>query len=68
LKLILRLKREKLKLNPIKDIFFSKKVTKFVGRVQGEFGLIKEGDKVLVGLSGGKDSFVLLHVLKRHSV
>jgi len=61
----LRLKREKLKLNPIKDIFFSKKVTKFVGRVQGEFELIKEGDKVLVGLSGGKDSFVLLHVLKR---
>ncbi|EDM24063.1 tRNA 2-thiocytidine(32) synthetase TtcA [Caminibacter mediatlanticus TB-2] len=53
------------KLNPIKDIFFSKKVTKFVGRVQGEFELIKENDKVLIALSGGKDSFVLLHVLKR---
>jgi tRNA 2-thiocytidine biosynthesis protein TtcA len=51
--------------NPIKDIFFSKKVTKFVGRVQGEFELIKPEDKVLVALSGGKDSFVLLHVLKR---
>jgi len=51
--------------NPIKDIFFSKKVTKFVGRVQGEYELIKPGDRVLVGFSGGKDSFVLLHVLKR---
>ena len=54
-----------MKLNPIKDIYFSKKVTKFVGRVQGEFKLIKPGDRVLVGLSGGKDSFVLLHTLKR---
>ncbi len=51
--------------NPIKDLFFSKKVTKFVGRVQGEYELIKPGDRVLVGFSGGKDSFVLLHVLKR---
>jgi tRNA 2-thiocytidine biosynthesis protein TtcA len=51
--------------NPIKDIFFSKKVTKFVGRVQGEFRLINPNDRVLVAFSGGKDSFVLLHVLKR---
>ncbi len=53
------------KLNPIKDIFFSKKVTKFVGRAQGKYELIKPGDRVLVAFSGGKDSFVLLHVLKR---
>jgi len=53
------------KLNPIKDIFFSKKVVKFVGRVQGKYELIKPGDRVLVAFSGGKDSFVLLHVLKR---
>jgi len=52
-------------MNPIKDIYFSKKILKFVGRVNGEFELIKEGDKVLVGFSGGKDSFVLLHILKR---
>jgi len=52
-------------MNPIKDIFFSKKVTKFTGRANGEFELIKEGDRVMVAFSGGKDSFVLLHVLKR---
>ena len=49
----------------LKGIFFSKKVVKFAGRANGEFGLIKEGDRVLVGFSGGKDSFVLLHILKR---
>jgi len=53
------------KLHPIKDIFFSKKVTKFTGRAQGEYELIKPKDKVLVAFSGGKDSFVLLHILKR---
>ncbi len=49
----------------IKNVFFSKKVVKFVGRVQGEYELIKEGDRVLIGMSGGKDSFVLASVLKR---
>lgn len=28
-----------------------------------EFGMIKEGDRLLLGLSGGKDSLSLLHVL-----
>ena len=49
----------------IKSLFFSKKVTKFVGRAQGEYKLIEPNDKVLVAFSGGKDSFVLLSVLKR---
>jgi len=52
-------------MNIIKELYFSKKVTKFVGRVQGKYELIGKGDKVLVAFSGGKDSFVLLSVLKR---
>lgn len=32
-----------------------------------EFRLLKKGDHVVVGLSGGKDSTVLLHMLKRIS-
>lgn len=43
----------------------SKKILKKVGRTNGEYDLIGEGDKVLLGLSGGKDSLTLAHVLKR---
>lgn len=37
-----------------------------VGRTNAAFNLIEEGDKVLVGLSGGKDSLTLVHALKEH--
>ncbi len=35
-----------------------------LGKTNAEFGLIAEGDKILVGLSGGKDSLTLVHALK----
>ena len=29
-----------------------------------EYGLIEEGDKILIGLSGGKDSLALVELLR----
>lgn len=44
-------------------INLSKKISKTVGTTNAKYGLIKEGDKVMVGFSGGKDSLTLLHSL-----
>ncbi len=41
----------------------SKKISSIVGRTNAQYGLIKEGDRVLVGFSGGKDSTTLIHAL-----
>jgi tRNA(Ile)-lysidine synthase TilS/MesJ len=41
----------------------SKKISSLVGRTNAQYGLIKEGDRVLVGFSGGKDSTTLIHAL-----
>jgi len=35
-----------------------------LGKTNAEFNLIEEGDKILVGLSGGKDSLTLIHAMK----
>ena len=34
------------------------------GRAIGDFKMIRESDRILLGLSGGKDSLSLLHILK----
>jgi len=42
----------------------SKKILKIAGKTNAQYELIKDGDKVLLGLSGGKDSLTLAHALK----
>jgi len=34
-----------------------------IGRAIGDYGMIQDGDRLLLGLSGGKDSLSLLHIL-----
>lgn len=43
----------------------NKKTARAIGRAISDYGMIEEGDRVLVGLSGGKDSCLLLYSLCR---
>jgi len=45
-------------------IELSKRLLRVVGRTNAHYGLIQENDKLLLGLSGGKDSLTLAHILK----
>jgi tRNA 2-thiocytidine biosynthesis protein TtcA len=47
------------------DRKLEKRLLRQVGRAIQEFGLIENGDRILVGISGGKDSFTLLYLLQR---
>jgi tRNA 2-thiocytidine biosynthesis protein TtcA len=42
-----------------------KTITRRVGRAIEEFRLIEDGDRILCAMSGGKDSYTMLHVLEQ---
>ncbi|HEY9160102.1 MAG TPA: ATP-binding protein [Desulfomonilia bacterium] len=43
--------------------YFEKAIRKNAGRAISDYSMIKDGDKVMVAISGGKDSIVLLKIL-----
>lgn len=42
-----------------------KRIMRLAGKAIEDFNMIEEGDRVMVCMSGGKDSYVLLDVLRK---
>ena len=49
----------------MKEINISKKILSTFGQTNAKYNLIQEGDRILLGLSGGKDSILLASILAR---
>jgi tRNA 2-thiocytidine biosynthesis protein TtcA len=42
-----------------------RRLARDVGKAVAEFGMLDQGDRVMVAISGGKDSYTLLHLLRK---
>jgi tRNA 2-thiocytidine biosynthesis protein TtcA len=45
--------------------FLEKQITRKVGKAIEDYNLIEDGDRIMLAHSGGKDSWTLLHILKK---
>lgn len=52
------------RLKKMSDEKIELRIRRGIGQAIADFNLIEDGDRILVAISGGKDSWVLLHMLK----